>query len=32
MVKLDTIWEEYEVLGNVEAKETKRAALLLGIK
>ena len=32
IVKLDTIWGEFEALGNAKADETKRAALLLGIK
>ena len=32
MVKLDTIWGEFEALGNAKAEETKRAALIIGIK
>ena len=31
-MKLDTISGEFEALGNAKAEETKRAALLLGIK
>ena len=31
MAKLDTIWREFEALGNAKAEETKRAALLIGI-
>ena len=32
MVKLDTIWGEFEALGNAKAEETKRTALILVIK
>ena len=32
MARLDTIWREFDALGNAKAEETKRAALLIGIK
>lgn len=32
MMKLDIIWGEFEALGNAKAEQSKRAALLLGIR
>ena len=32
MAKLDTIWREFGALGNAKAEQSKRAALLIGMK